>query len=46
MTSKPGIRITLTPEQQAQIQQATGKAVTTLKLQPLEERLAPSLSTN
>jgi hypothetical protein len=46
MTRKPGIRITLTPEQQAKIQQATGKAVTTLKLQPLEERITPTLSTN
>jgi hypothetical protein len=46
MTQKPTIRIPLTPEQQAQIQQATGKAVQSLKLQPLEERLAPGMNFN
>jgi len=37
----PAIQIALTPEQQAQIQQATGKQVSSLKLEPLEERLLP-----
>jgi hypothetical protein len=45
-SSKPTIQIALTPEQQAQIQQATGKQVVSLKLEALEERLAPGLGTN
>lgn len=47
MAEKPSIKITLTPEQQAQIQKATGKAAPTqLKLEPLEERSAPRISSN
>jgi Spy/CpxP family protein refolding chaperone len=45
-SSQPTIQITLTPEQKAQIQQATGKQVTALKLQTLEERCAPALIPN
>jgi len=44
--NKPTIQITLTPEQKEQIQRTTGKEVTTLKLQPLEERFAPALMSN
>jgi hypothetical protein len=48
MTKKeqPAIQIALTPEQQAQIQQATGKQVFSLRLEALEERLAPGLNSN
>lgn len=46
MPGKPTPKITLTAEQKEQIRQATGKAVTALKLQPLEERFAPSLVPN
>ena len=37
------VRITLTPEQQAQVKQATGKDASALELsvQELEERIAP-----
>jgi hypothetical protein len=45
-SSKSTIQISLTPTQQAQIQQATGKAVTSLKLEALEERLAPGMDPN
>jgi hypothetical protein len=46
MAEKPDIKIRLTPEQQAQIKQTTGKKVRSLKLEPLESRLAPRLSAN
>jgi hypothetical protein len=48
MTKKeqPAIQIALTPEQQIQIQQATGQQVRSLKLTPLEDRLSPSLTNN
>jgi len=48
MTKKeqPAIQIALTPEQQEQVRQATGKAVTSLKLEALEQRLAPQLCQN
>jgi hypothetical protein len=46
MTGKPTTKITLTPEQKEQIRQTTGKEVTALKLQPLEERLAPAITAN
>jgi hypothetical protein len=46
MSGKPSTQITLTPEQKEQIPQATGKEVTALKLQPLEERFAPALVPN
>jgi hypothetical protein len=48
MTKKeqPAIQIALTPEQQAQIQQATGQQVRSLKLMQLEDRLSPGLNTN
>jgi hypothetical protein len=39
---QPAVQITLTPEQQAQIREQTGKKVQTLKLEGLETRLAPS----
>jgi hypothetical protein len=41
--SKPAIQIALTPEQQAQIRQATAKAVTSLKLEMLESRAVPAI---
>jgi hypothetical protein len=40
------VKMTLTPEQQAQIRQVTGKQVLTLRLLPLEERLAPGMQFN
>jgi hypothetical protein len=42
------LRIEITEEQQKQIQQATGKQVSalTLKLELLEERVAPKLAAN
>jgi hypothetical protein len=48
MTKKeqPAIEIVLTPEQQAQIRQTSGKEVRSLKLTPLEDRLSPSLTNN
>ena len=46
MTEKQTVQITLTPAQQARIEQATGKQVATLKLEALEPRLAPKLSVN
>jgi hypothetical protein len=45
MSGKP-IKITPTPEQKEQIRQATGKEVTALKIEELEQRLAPVLLTN
>jgi hypothetical protein len=41
---KPAIKIALTPEQQEQIKQATGKDVPSIELRPedLEERVAPA----
>jgi hypothetical protein len=44
--NKPTIQIRLTPEQREQVRQATGKAVTSLKLEALEQRLAPGLDPN
>jgi hypothetical protein len=46
MADRPPLKITLTPEQQAQIKQTTGQEVKRLKLEPLESRLAPKLSAN
>jgi hypothetical protein len=43
MNPKPTTQIPLTAEQQAQLRQATGKAVHSLQPQPLEERLAPAI---
>lgn len=43
MAEQPILKIRLTPEQQAQLEQATGKTLTTLKLEALEARLAPGL---
>jgi hypothetical protein len=44
--NKPTIQIRLTPAQKEQVRQATGKEVTSLKLEALEERFAPALMTN
>jgi hypothetical protein len=41
--NRPTVQIALPPEQKEQVRQTTGKEVTTLRLQPLEERLAPAL---
>jgi hypothetical protein len=43
MTTKPNIRITLTPEQQEEVRKATGKDATAVELsvEELEERIAP-----
>jgi hypothetical protein len=46
MTKKQTMQITLTPAQQARIEQATGKHVARLKLEALEARVAPKLSAN
>jgi hypothetical protein len=46
MKETSSVKIALTPEQQAQIREATGKEVATLKLQPLEGRLAPGIRYN
>jgi hypothetical protein len=46
MAEKPTIEVALTQEQKEQIRQATGKEVRTLKLEPLETRLAPRVLTN
>jgi hypothetical protein len=48
MAKKPSVKIVLTPEQQAQVQAATGKPVQalTLKLEELETRLAPGITFN
>jgi hypothetical protein len=48
MAEKASIKITLTPEQQQEIQQAIGKQVSTLvlKLEPLEERFTPRIALN
>jgi len=42
--SKGSVRLTLTPEQQEEIRQATGKLTDTLELsiEELEERIAPN----
>jgi hypothetical protein len=42
--SKPAIQIALTPEQKEQVRQATGREITSLKLESLEARLAPGLA--
>jgi hypothetical protein len=46
--SQDSVRLTLTPEQQDQIRQATGKLTDTLELSimELEERIAPGYRTN
>jgi uncharacterized small protein (DUF1192 family) len=43
MTTKPTIRITLTPEQKEEVRKATGKDATAVELsiEELEERIAP-----
>jgi hypothetical protein len=46
MTDKPTLKITLTPEQKEQIKNETGKEITRLKIQELEERLAPGTFLN
>jgi hypothetical protein len=48
MTEKPAITITLTPEQQEQVERVTGKKVPVLalKLESLEERLGPRIAVN
>jgi hypothetical protein len=46
MADKPEINIVLTPEQTEQIRKQTGKQVQTLKLEALEERLAPGVDLN
>jgi hypothetical protein len=46
MSPKPTLQIILTPQQQEQLQKATGKPITSLKLQALEERVSPSLCNN
>jgi hypothetical protein len=46
MAEKPDIKINLTPEQQQQIQKATGKEIKRLKIEPLEDRLSPRLASN
>jgi hypothetical protein len=46
MADKPTVKIILTPEQQEQIKQATGKQIATLKLEVLEQRLAPGIALN
>jgi hypothetical protein len=46
MAEKPSIKIVLTPEQQQQIKQQTGKEINRLKLEPIEERLAPAIASN
>ena len=48
MKQTPSIRITLTPEQQAQVHQVSGRQVAVLTLKPehLEPRIAPGLSMN
>ena len=42
---KPGLKIELTPEQQAQIQQASGRKLVVVELRPetLEQRVAPGV---
>jgi len=46
MAEKPTVTIALTPEQKEQIRKQSGKEVTTLKLEPLETRLAPRIIVN
>lgn len=46
MTTKPTLKITLTPEQQAQIKQQTGRELKALRLEALEARLAPGFRMN
>ena len=43
MTTRPNIRITLTPEQKEEVRKATGKDATAVELsvEELEERIAP-----
>ena len=48
MTPKPSLEIELTLEQRQQIEQSTGKKVTTVELKPetLECRAAPRVASN
>jgi hypothetical protein len=43
MTTRPNIRITLTPEQKEEVRKATGKEANAVELsvEELEERIAP-----
>jgi hypothetical protein len=43
MTTRPNIRITLTPEQKEEVRKATGKEAEAVELsiEELEERIAP-----
>jgi hypothetical protein len=43
MTTRPNIRITLTPEQKEEVRKATGKEADAVELsvEELEERIAP-----
>jgi hypothetical protein len=45
-TEKQTVQITLTPRQQEELRQATGKQVQSLKLEALEVRLSPGISAN
>jgi hypothetical protein len=48
MKDRPSLNFQLTPEQQAQIQQLSGKSSTTVELKPeaLEQRVAPGVRFN
>jgi hypothetical protein len=48
MTQRPTVKITLTPEQQAQVEEATGKSVRAAELnaEALETRAAPGIQFN
>jgi hypothetical protein len=46
MAEKPTVKIALTPEQQEQIRRQSGKEIATLRLEPLETRLAPRIVLN
>jgi hypothetical protein len=46
MSEKPTVTIALTPEQKEQIWKQSGKEIATLKLEPLETRLAPRVILN
>ena len=46
MANRPTVTLTLTPQQREQIAKATGKQVSSLKLEALEARLAPGTNLN
>jgi hypothetical protein len=46
MKQRHTIQIRLTPEQQMEMQKATGQKVLVLQVTEMESRLAPSLTTN